>query len=259
MSTQRSPTPSRNPGGFTTDWPYGPLADSGYGNPSFYHQFYDDFDNALGATGLYTVTAASGSVAHTAGDGGLALFTTGASAGNFAEIQLPAASFTLPQGTLAGKKLFWMGRLQLSDVTNSIMIAGLCNITTTPFSAVADGVYFQKPNSSATLNIISTIASTATTTAIPTSAYTLANATSIDLAFYIDWYGNLNVFVGSQLFGYQQESGGGPSTPVRGRCLQISGLSLSTANLSPTLAVSNGTAASAKTMTVDFHGAMKER
>ena len=95
----RSQRPTSLPGGGTTDPPYGPLRDSGMSNPFFYHQFYDDFDNQLaaGATSLYTITSSgSGSVAHAAGDGGLGLFTTGAIANNFEQIQLPAASITLP-------------------------------------------------------------------------------------------------------------------------------------------------------------------
>src|ERR1700691_5652478 len=90
-----SATPIRQTSGSTTDPPYGPLGYCGNGNPFFYHQFADDFDNQLGASGLYTVTG-TGSVAHTAGDGGLALFSTLGSASTFAVIQLPAADFTLP-------------------------------------------------------------------------------------------------------------------------------------------------------------------
>lgn len=259
MALPRSPTPGRSPAGFTTDWPWGPMADSGYGNPAYYHQFFDDFDNALGVAGLYTVSAGgAGTVAHTAGDGGLALFTTAGASGNFESIQLPAASFTLPQGAGAGKKLFYMTRLQLSDVTNSALVAGVVNITGTPFTAIADGVWFSKASGGTVLNINSAIASTVTTTAVPTSAYTLANATNIDLAFYIDWYGNLNVFTSPNMVGFVPESGTGATTPSRGRCLQISGLSLTTANLSPILGVQTG-AAAVKTMTADFHLAQKER
>lgn len=258
MALPRSPTPSRLPGGSTTDQVYGPLGDSGFGNPFFYHQFADDFDNALAATGLYTITAAGGSVAHTAGDGGLALFTTGSVANNFAELQLPAASFTLPQGAGAGKKLFWLARMQLSDVTNSVIIAGLCNTTTTPFVSVADGVYFYKPSGGTALSIISRIGSVATATTIPASAYTLTNATNFDLAFYVDGYGNLNAFVSANMVGYVPQSGTGAGTPARGRCLQVTGLNLTTANLTPTLGIQTSGAA-AITMSVDFHCTQKER
>lgn len=259
MAVPRSPPPGRNQSGYTSDWPYGPLADSGMGNPAFYHQYFDDFDTNLAVTGYYTITAASGSVAHTAGDGGLALFTTGSVAANFAEIQVPTADFTLPQGALAGKKFFFLTRLQISDVTNSILIAGVTNVTTTPFTAISDGIYFNKPNLGTTLNIVSAIGSVLTTTAIPAASNTLANATNIDLGFYVDWYGNINAFVSSNMVGYAPQSGTGSSTPTRGFCVRVAGASLSTANLSPMLAISNGTAAAAKTMTVDFLMAQKER
>src|SRR5215468_3482059 len=144
MALPRSPPPTRLTAGSSTDPVYGPLADSGYVNPFFYHMFADDFDNILGATGAYTVTAASGTVALAAGDGGLALFTTGSVSNQFCEIQTPIAGFTLPQGATAGKKLFWLARLQLSDVTNSALIAGLISINVTPFTSVADGIYFSK-------------------------------------------------------------------------------------------------------------------
>lgn len=260
MALPRSPTPSRLPAGSSTDPPYGPMADSGYTNPFFYHQFADDFDNALAATGLYTITATGGSIAHTPGDGGLALFTTGAVSTNFAELQLPAASFTLPQGAQAGKKLFWLARFQVSDIVGTSLILGLCNTNTTPFSTgITDGVYFSKAAAGTVWNIISEISNTTTTTAIPPGTYsTWTNNTNIDLGFYIDAYGNLNAFVSPNMVGYIPQSGTGPSTPTRGRCLQVSGLNLSTANLTPTLAVATGAAAS-KTMTVDFHCAQKER
>lgn len=259
MALPRSPTPVRAPEGSTTDWPYGPLADCGYGNSAYYHQFFDDFDNLLGAAGLYTVSAGgAGTVAHTAGDGGLALFTTAAVSGNFESIQLPAADFTLPQGAGAGKKLFWLARLQLSDVTNSTLIAGVTNITATPFTAIADGIWFSKAGGGTVLNINTAVGGTVVTTAVPTSAYSLANATNIDLAFYVDWYGNVNVFTSPNMVGFVPMSGTGASTPTRGRCLQLATPSLSTANLSPILAVQTN-AAAAKTMTVDFHLTAKER
>lgn len=257
MALPRSPTPTRGPEGFTTDWPWGPMADSGFGNPAYYHQYFDDFDNALGVAGLYTL-AGTGTVAHTAGDGGLALFSTTGVSSAFESMQLPAADFTLPQGAVAGKKMFYLTRLQLSDVTNSAFIAGVCDITATPFTSITDGVWFSKASGGTVLNINSAIGGVTTTTAIPTSAYTLVNAANIDLAWYIDWYGNLNAFVNSNMVGYVPESGTGSSTPSRGRCLQVSGLSLSTANLSPTLSLQTG-AAAIKTMTVDFQLTQKER
>lgn len=274
-----SQSPTRLPAGSTTDPPYGPMAESGMGNPFFYHQFSDDFDNALGSAGLWTVSGAGGgTIAHTPGDGGLALFTTGNVATNFESMQLPAASFVLPQGSLAGKKMFFITRLQLSDVTNSAFIAGLSNTSATPFTALTDGVYFSKASGGTVLNLLTVSASTVLTWAIPTAAYALANATNIDLGFYIDRYQNINVFVGSQLVGFIPQSGTGAVNaatgvsllPVVGRALQIVGpgqvaggaqvgpWTVSSANLNVLFGVQTS-AAAAKTMTVDFVTVQKER
>lgn len=292
----RSQPPARSPSGATTDPPYGPMGQSGMGNPFFYHQFADDFDNLLGPTGAYTVTAAGGSVVHTPGDGGLALFTTGAVAGNFAEIQLPAASFTLPlsgatppASANSSKKLFYITRITLSDVNLSTFIAGLCTTTAAPFGGaggtqnVPDGLFFYKAPGGTVLQLLNVAsagfdpAGTGFTNTfnIPTSAYNLVNATSIDLAWFIDGNQNLFAFVSSQLVGWIPQSGSGavnaagvstlpsvgpvlanynfqaqgPQTPIR----------YSTANLNMTLGVCNGATAAAKTLTADFHCGQKER
>jgi hypothetical protein len=298
----RSQPPSRLPGGSSTDPPYGPMADSGYSNPFFYHQFADDFDNLLGPSGAYTITAASGSVVHSAGDGGLALFTTGAVAGNFAWAQLPAASFTLPltgnnppATANSSKKVFYLTRLQLADFTAADFIAGLCATTTTPFSGgggaqgIVDGIFFYKAPGGTVLQLLN-IASAGqspsgagftNTFNIPTAAYTLTNAVNIDLGFEIDANQNLKVFVGAQLVGWIPQSGFGsvnaagvPILPALGPVLvnynylsQQTGLAGQTqtpimytqANLNVSLGVCNGSTALAKTMTVDFHCAQKER
>jgi hypothetical protein len=278
MSVIPSQVPQRLPAGSTFEPPYGPWADNGNGDPFFYHQFADDFDNTLGAAnagGLYTVSG-TGSAAHTSGDGGLALLSTTAVSASFASIQLPVGDFTLPQGALAGKKMFWCARLQLSDVVNSALIAGMCIIDATPFTAVSDGIWFSK--ASASSQLVMNIASGGTVKSfnVATNTYALANATNIDLAWYVDRYGNVQYSVGSQLFGWVPQSGTGASTPANsypslpvlcptGKLYSgnqpttvASGYTLTTAVLSPTLAVQAG-AAAIKTMTVDFHGAAKER
>lgn len=295
-TTPANQPPTRLPAGASTDPPYGPLAQSGFGNPAFYHQFFDDFDNQLGATGLYTITAAGGSVAHTPGDGGLALFTTAAAANSFASIQLPAGSFVLPGtgatppgSSLSMKKMFYLARLQLAAATTGTFIAGLSTVTATPFTtgvqSITDGLFFYKPPNGTVLQLLN-IASNANspsgtgftnTFTIPTTAYSLANATNIDLGFFIDRNQNLYAFVGAQLVGWIPQSGTGatnvagvPTLPVLGPVLanynfQAQGGSaatpilFTTGNLTPTLAVSNGTTAAATTMTADFHVVQKER
>lgn len=296
-----SPPPELHPSGVGTDPPWGPLAQCGNGNPSFYHQFFDDFDQLLGVAGPYTTTSSgAGTVAHTAGDGGLALFTTGAVAGNFESIQLPAASFLLP-GTgnnppitsSSVKKVFYLTRLSLANATTSGLIAGLCATSATPFTAgvtsVLDGLYFYKAPGSTLLQFINVMSaanspngSQTTYNLVFATPFNFANATSVDLAFYIDKYQNVRVWAATQLFGYIPQSGSGAvgvggvsSIPVIGPIganynFQAQNTSVIGATLvSPwmftqiplnvTLAVTNGATAAGTTGTFDFHGALKER
>ena len=248
---QPSQVPVRYTSGVSTDFPFGPLANYGLPNPFFYHTWADDFDTL---NELYTKTVnTNGTVAPTAGPGGLLLFTTNSSTPlitDIASIQLPAAGFS----HTAGKKLFFLTRLQLSSISNAAFRVGLLQTTTTPFTAT-DGIFFDKPTGALTgLALVSVIGSVATTLTIPTSAYTLANATNIDLSFHINRNSEILAYVGSQLVGWVPPSS---TTGGHGAVARFAP-SITTANLNPTLAVQSGTAASS-TMTIDFAMAAKER
>ncbi|MDR8026495.1 hypothetical protein KPA93_25060 [Burkholderia cenocepacia] len=257
MVAVASQPPVRLPAGQTTDAPWQPLADCGAGNPFFYHGVQDDFDSSL-TTSIWTQSkTGNGSVAHTAGDGGLALFTTNSSTPvgtDYAAIQLPAASFTFTKP----KKFFFLARLQVSDAVNAGFIAGLVDSQANPFVSPTDGLYFLKASGAANNLILrSMVGSANTDLAIPTSAYSLANNTNIDLAFAIDRNGNVGAYVGGQLVGFIPQSGVGSVNPSRGACAKFAP-TLTTANLNLTLGVLSGTASS-KTMTADFVTAQKER
>lgn len=248
------PTPVRYTSGISTDPKWGPLADFGQPNPLTYHSFVDDFDYATGITGYYTATkTGNGTIAQTAGDGGLALFTTNSStpaAGDVCSLQLPVASFK-PATT---KKLFFLTRLQLSSAANNGLLCGFIQTTVTPFTVV-DGLYFLKATGSASNLILrSTVASVNTDLTIPTAAYTLADATYIDLGFYYDGRGTVSAFVGSSLVSSP------PQAQLYAARSPMAAFSptLTTANLNLTLALQSGTASS-KTMTADFLLAAKER
>jgi hypothetical protein len=117
---------------------------------------------------------------------------------------------------------------------------------------------------------------------IPTAAYSsiFANATFIDLAYEIDRQQNLKVWIGAQLFGWIPQSGTGsvnaagvPLLPVNGPAFAnyqvVQGANAfstfatpvlyTQANLNITLGVSNGATAAARSLTADFHCALKER
>jgi hypothetical protein len=256
MAGQYSQPPQRCTSGSTSDAAWQPLADDGQGNPFFYHGFQDDFDNALGATtnGLYVYNG-TGTVAHTAGDGGLALFTTTGTAGSFAEIYLPAASFTL---TL-GKKLFYLTRIQLAAATTAAFAAGLMNQNTTPLSGgTTDGIYFSKAAGSTQIVLNCNVGGT--NVALNVANANFANATNLDLAFYLNRQGDVLAFVAGQLVGYIPSAGTGANTPPQtGPNSRMIAPPLTAVNLNLTMAVGNGATAAITTGTADFHLCHKER
>lgn len=249
-----SQAPVRFPNGVSTDYPFGLLANLGQPHPFAYHFWEDDFDILHGT---YTQTkTGNGTIANTPGDGGRVLFTTNSTtpaATDIASLQLPAASFTYT----AGKKMHFMASLQVSDAVNAAFMCGLIQTSATPFT-VTDGIYFSKATGSAanlTLNCVSGSANVGQLV-IPTSAYTLANATDIHLGFYIDRNGYVFAFVGSNLINVPANNY--PAGQVKGPAGSVLPTSFTAAVLNPTVAVQSGTATS-KTMNVDFVLASKER
>ena len=85
---------------------------------------------------------------------------------------------------------------------------------------------------------------------------TLADATFIDLAWTLNGRGDLLIFAGSSLYGQKENQNTATLGPVAR--IDVSGLTLTTAVLNPTLALKSGTTTS-KTLTSDFFYAMKER
>lgn len=250
-----SPSPVRYPSGVSTDFPKNVLADLGMPSPFKYHAFYDDFDTNIPNADYTKTINTNGTIATVAGDGGLATFTTNSStpvATDLAQLQVSTASFSLPTG---GQKVFFLTRVQFGDVTNPGFVAGLVATGTNVYTTPADGIYFYKAAGGTALLVRTAVGGTIVSYTVPTSAYTLTNATNIDLGFYLDRSSNLQVFVGTDLVGYTNESGYGKDF---GPVLRATAPSLTTANLAPTLAITSGTTAS-KTMTTDFLMAAKER
>jgi hypothetical protein len=265
MASNSQP-PVRNPSGATTDQPFGPFADCGNGNPAFYHQFFDDFDESFGAAGttnLWVVTPTPGtSVVHTPGDGGIAVFTTGTGAGSIAQIQLPSASYT----TVAGQKHFFECRIQLTNINTSAWVAGLTTTNTNPFSGfITDGIYFSKAANQTGINLIVMHGSVVSATvAIPTAAIAqYVNGAYFDLAWYLNRKGEILIFASSQLVGFIPQSGTGSTSPPTnntGACARVTPApTLPTVPVNVTLALSNGTQTAPTTMYADFICVSKER
>lgn len=253
-----SPKPMRVPSGFSTDMPGGPTANMGLPNPAFYHSVFSDFDDDLTVSGVWTKTASgNGSVAHAAGDGGLALFTTNSSTpliGDIASIQKPVAGFAFPTN---GKKMFFVCRIIVPEYVNTAWQVGLIQTTTTPFT-VTDGLYFYKATGSSSNLILRSMNGSANTDlAIPTTAYSLVAGQPIDVGWYINRLGQVLAFIGTQLVGWVLESQAGGLVGQRGPVASFTP-ALSAANVNPSLSFQSGTATT-KTGNIDFALWAKER
>ena len=243
-------TPTRFTSGFTQDAKYQPLGLIGIPDPFFYATLEDDF--LPFQSDKYTETAAGGSIAQTTtnGTGGRVLLTTGAVATNFASLQGEAAGFNY----VAGKRFAFLARIRLADILNSTVIVGLIQTTVTPFT-VTDGIYFSKAAAGTSLVLTAMTGSVVVGSATITGALTAA--TDIDLGFVVDPQGNVKGFYGSNLIGFQNQNTAilGPNVGILASALTGA---LTTAMLTPTLAVQASTAA-AQTLVSDFLFAAQER
>lgn len=227
--------PTRFPSGVTSDPPYGPLANSGGGNPFFYQQFEDDFTSIT--AGKFATDPTS-----VAGDGGLVTLAAGT------PLQAAVASFVLPntgnnppKTSTSSKKMFFLARLQLTTVAGSGFLAGF-GVAGTTFTGVAtglSGMFIFKPAASNVVSLVNAATAAnspsgvAYSVSIPLDpqlvSESLVNATSFDVAFEIDRNQNVFAYIGPQLVGWWPQSGratqiggvgtfvaGTPDLPVRG-------------------------------------------
>lgn len=176
-------SPTRFFDGVTTVHKQDPLGFFGLPDPTAWHVWFDDFDDYLAANWVRTATGAGTTVINTGADGGILLTTNAAADDNsvFYQWSENAAAGTAETFKfVAGKKLFFKTRLQVSDVTQSDFVIGLQITDTTPL-AVSDGVFFRKDDGDTNLNCVVSKASTASTSVV---TGLLADATFIVLAFY---------------------------------------------------------------------------
>ena len=244
-----SSSPMRIQAGFTQDASWQPLGLIGAPDPTFYATFFDDFMGYQ--AGRFTNTnTGNGSEAPANGVGGRVLFTTNTStpaAGDIASIQVDSACVQYS----AAKKLAFLTRLQLADVTNSAMLAGVIQKTTTPFT-VTDGIYFSK--ATGTTNLTVNVMASSVVIATTTLTGLLTNATDVDLGFTYDGRGSLLIFAGAGLLGQKPNQ----NTATLGPVARLTPASFPTALLTPTLSLQSGTATS-KTMNADLLYASVER
>jgi hypothetical protein len=255
-----------------------------------YHVVYDDLDALTTAADMFsqiTATGTSAAVANAAGiDGGAWLLTTGTAANNATTISTNQAGFILPPPTYSGtgltaqvypsKKVFFLARVNVTNVAAGGMIAGLINHQATPsIVGITDGVYLQF-SGAATANLIAVSASAVQWT-IPIPAAVLsayyANAGWLDIGFEIDRQLNVYALVGYPLVGWlpsQAWTGvnnvnASPTPKARVAAFQgiyngqiVTSWTPTTVALAPTI-MAYSIGAASTTVYVDFGMAAKER
>lgn len=227
---------SRFPNGVTNAGPNGALRKFILPDPSSVHSFFTDFDGYTAANWIVTETDAAATEALTAGDGGLLLITNTAADNDLVALQTLVGSFLMA----AGKKAWFKARFKVSDATQTDLVMGLQIIDTTPL-AVSDGIWFQKDDGDAQIDVYCGKSAGAGTTSA-TNVATLADDTFIVLAWEYDGKSTVTYFVNDVALGV----------------LDASSTYLPDANLAVSFALQNGEAV-AKTMTVDYIFAAKER
>ena len=205
--------------------------------PHKYHSYFNDFDTYLASDWTITTTedgTGSASEALADGDGGLLLVTNAAGDNDHDFFQLVKEGFKYE----SGKQLGFHIRFKTNDATQSDIVAGLQLTDTSPLD-VTDGIFFLKSDGAATISFIVEKDSTQSTLTLPNS---LADDTFMTLGFIYDPKDQkFHVFQNNVLAG-----------------TVVSTNAPDNEELTVSFGIQNG-AAAAKTMSVDYIGAYKER
>ena len=205
--------------------------------PHKYHTYFNDFDTYLASDWTITTTedgTGSATEALADGDGGLLLVTNAAGDNDHDFFQLVKEGYKYE----AGKQLAFHMRFKTNDATQTDIVAGLQLTDTSPLD-VTDGIFFLKADVAATISFIVEKNSTQSTLTLPNS---LADDTFMTLGSVYDPKDQkFHVFQNDVLAG----------TVVSTNAPDDEELTVS-------FGIQNG-AAAAKTLTVDYIGASKER
>ena len=235
--------PTRLYNGLSTAYPNEPLYS--YPFPDPFHTgsnqftgsstYVNDFNTLIGTD--YTVTGASSTFALTNGIGGQAILTPGGT--TTATAAYKAGTFL--QFT-AGYRTWYVVRFKVSAVAGSVAYyAGL-----RAGSATTDGLWFAKAASSTSINLVSTVNSTATT--LVTGVATAVAGAWVEVGFYYD---------GTDLICYSGTASTDmvPDARVSAVTIGSTGTTLTNALLSPVFQI---TPTATDTMTTDFVLAAQE-
>lgn len=239
---------SRSPNGFTNAAPWQTMGASGVPDPSWAHQYHNDFDTYNAGDFTATVVG-TGTEALAAADGGALLLTNSAGIADAIYMQLVQASFKL----IPGKATFFKFAGTLSDVVNDVFYAGLIAKSATPLTA-NDGLFIQKPTGAATLQLVSKVGGVATTVNLPAAEAPVANV-PFEVGISVDVQGNVAAY-------FNPTTGSNPISAAagvaRGRVASLLVPGVTQALLSPSFGLLNSTAA-ARSLQADYITAIRER
>ena len=192
--------------------------------------YVNDFNTLIGTD--YTVSGSSSAFALASGVGGVAVLTPGGTTTATAAYK-PAPFLQF----IAGNKFWYVVRFKASAVSGTkAFYAGLRN-----GSGTTDGIWFAKAASSTSLNLVSTVGSTATT--LVTGVATAAADTWLNLGFYYD---------GTDLLVYSDNA---LVARVEAPTIGTSGTTLSSVLMAPVFQI---TPTATDTLSVDFVLAAQE-
>jgi len=235
--------PTRFYSGVSTAFPNEPLYS--YPFPDPFHTgsnqytgsstYSNDFNTLIGTD--YTVTGTSSTFAVTNGIGGQALLTPGGTT---------TATAAYKAGTfiqfVAGYRTWFVVRFKVSAVSGNVAYyAGL-----RAGSATTDGLWFAKAAASTSINLVSTVNSTATT--LVTGVATAVAGGWVEVGFYYDGT-DLICFSGTG------STDMGPDARISAVTIGTTGTNLTNALLSPVFQI---TPVATETMTTDFVLAAQE-
>ena len=212
-------------GDYPLQSPFNSSSDVGYGVASY----VNDFQSTVAE---YTVTGTSSTFALASGAGGVAVLTPGGTT-TATSAYKTAQNFQF----ISGQKAWFVSRFQASAVsgTKSFYVGLQAG------SATTDGLWFAKAASSTSINLVSTVGSTATT--LVTGVATAAAATWVELGFYFD---------GTDLLVYSNNA---MIARITAPTIGTTGTTLTNALITPVLQI---TPTATDTLTVDFLGTAQE-
>lgn len=235
--------PTRFSHGLTTVGKSDPLGMFGLPDPTGWHVFWDDFDNFEADQWIITRVGTTPTEAVQDADGGILLLTMAGTDDSADSLQWSGDDNSATRETFkveAGKKAFFKARFKVSDATQSDFQLGLVITDTTPLDAT-DGIYFQKDDGDALLDVVCRKNATTNSTSA-TDIHAVVADTYLTAAWYYDGVSEVKAYVnGNQVASLNASSTYLPDT-----------------ELTVSIHMQNGEG-SAKTMSLDYVFVAKER